>query len=326
MSEKKKRNGGNKHIKEKFPVILKELFGSDVPRFDTLIAATMEDIIPVIYSHCLATPVLNHGGICEDIVQDVLVKVLNTSVPQFFCRPDRAEMNTSPDEYWYWVLRICKNTLHDEFNKNAKKDNKERFIWQYEDDDDNPDPVAEIPDIPETPEQYVPLSSEARDYIEDKLESCFNIIMTTGGNVYKPLTWLIQSIFVLRHNMTRIEANDLMDRTLGEKTLFEVFEKFLSISATIGWMYLEPESLDEIYKGLEKKDKSGRRVGDYKFKEVYMAAGAKKSYSDWVNREDGQIAKKYNEDKADKEKTKKPDKDKADKEKSKKSDDEESDK
>ncbi len=318
MSEKKKCNGGNKHIKEKFPIILEEMFGSDKVCFDTLVEATKQDITPLIISNCRSTPCLSRDCAEDDIIQEVLIQVFTTSVSQFFCRPEKAEMNTSPDEYWFWVKSICKTKTINAFKKIAKNENRKCFIWRDEDgEEEEIDIFDTIPDKPEIPAHSEPYGSVAQDNAEDMLVDCFNAVMTTGGNVYKPLTWLIQAVFVLKHNMTRIEANDLMEKTLGDKTLSEIFDIILSMSGTISWMYLEPESIDMIYKGLEKKDKSGRRVGDIKYSECYMAAGPKKSYSDWVNREDGQINKKFDETE---------DEDKADKKKSKKSDDEESEK
>lgn len=279
-SQKKKgvENMG-KNIKENFDIILEELFGSETVCYDTLIAATEKDIRIRICADCKNTPVLNHGRIYEEIIQDVLVRVFLTSVPQFFLREENGEINTSPDEYWYWVLSICKNRVRDYFNKYAKKNNSERFIGEDEDEDT---PAIEIP----APEP------ENQDYNQDVLVCHFNIVMTSGASVYKPLTWMAQSLLVLRNNQTRIDSNEELIRIFDNMTLDEMFDLILSMAERLDWMYLKKTSVEKIRKDLDKIHQSGKRMGDMKYHDFYMSGGPKKSISDWVNRMDAKIMEK----------------------------------
>ncbi len=268
-----------KNIKENFDIILKEMFGSDTTCFDTLLAATEKDIRIKICADCKNTPVLNHGRIYEEIIQDVLIRVFLTSVPQFFLRAENGTLNTSADEYWYWVQKICKNRVRDYFNKYAKKGNSESFISEDEDED--------------TPEiQIAAPEPENQDYNQEQLVRHFNIVMTSGGNVYKPLTWMAQSLLVLRNNQTRIDSNEELIKIFDNMTLDEMFSLILSMAEKLDWMYLEEASVAKIRKGLDKLHASGSRMGNMQYHDFYMADGPKKSISDWVNRMDAKIKEK----------------------------------
>lgn len=264
------------NIKESFDIILKEMFGSDTTCFDTLLSATEKDIRIKICADCKSTPVLNHGRIYEEIIQDVLIRVFITSVPQFFLRSGNGEVNTSADEYWYWVQKICKNRVRDYFNKYAKKGNSESFISEDED--------KEIPEI-----QIAAAEPENQDYNQEELVRHFNVVMTSGSNVYKPLTWMAQSLLVLRSNQTRIDSNEELIRIFDNMTLDEMFDLILSMAERFDWMYFEKASVEKIRKDLDKTHKSGKRVGEMKYHDFYMADGPKKSISDWVNRMDSKI-------------------------------------
>ncbi len=274
--DKKGVENMGKNIKENFGVILEEMFGTQTTCFDTLLAATEKDIRIKICADCKNTPVLNHGRIYEEIIQDVLIRVFLTSVPQFFLRAENGELNTSADEYWYWVQRICKNRVRDYFNKYAKKSNSESFISEDADED--------------IPEFQIPAPEpENQDYNQEELVRHFNIVMTVGGSVYKPLTWMAQSLLVLRNNQTRIDSNEELIKIFDSMTLDEMFDFILSMAERFDWMYLEKISVEKIRKDLDKIHKSGKRMGDMKYHDFYMADGPKKSISDWVNRMDSKI-------------------------------------
>lgn len=253
-----------KNIKENFDVILEEMFGSDKMCFDTLLNVTRMDAIEKVRYWCRRYEI-DYSEAYEDVTQIVMLRVWKKCVPQFFCRNGIENLNTSADEYWYWVQSICKSCAY----SYAKKLYSREFREVPEDENES------APEIPETD--------------TDKLNRAFNVVMKAGCNVYKPLTWLVQSLIVLQNNMTRIESNEELISIFENATLDRMFDVVLSASKQFEWMNLDAEGVETIRKGLDKIHESGKRMGDMQYGDFYMKAGAKKSVSDWINRMDAKI-------------------------------------
>lgn len=265
-----------KNIKENFDVILEEMFGSDVICYNTLLDATRKDALQKVRYWCRRYD-MDYSEVYEDITQIVLLRVWKSSVSQFFRRNGDDTLNTSADEYWYWVQSICKSCAC----SYAKKLNKYKF--------------NEVPE-----DENASYCNDEETDTDTKLNVAFNKILNAGGNPYKPLTWLVQSLIVLQNNMTRIEANEEIISDFEKMTLDRMFNYVLSASKQFDWMALDPDAVAKMRKSLDKLHESGKRMGDMRYCDFYMKAGAKKSISDWINRMDGKITE--NEEKAENDK------------------------
>lgn len=253
-----------KNIKENFDVILEEMFGSDVMCYDTLLRVTEMDAVKKVRYWCQRYEI-DYNEAYQDVTQIVLLRVWKKCVPQFFCRNGRENLNRSADEYWYWVQSICKSCAY----SYAKKLYKREFV-----------------EVPEDENKPTPEDDESDTA---RLNIGFNVVLNSGGNVYKPLTWLVQALLVLQNNITRIESNEEIINAYENMTLDRMFEYVLRSSKQFDWLALDADGIAKMRKGLDKIHDSGKRMGDMRYCDFYMKAGAKKSISDWVNRMDGKI-------------------------------------
>ena len=123
---------------------------------------------------------------------------------------------------------------------------------------------------------------------EERLAQAVDIVLSADAGVHKVLTWLAQLIFILQHNITKIESNRLLIASFENKTLYEMYDMILLAARDIPWFAVTDKQNDRIMAALRKKRRGGCTYGETKYREFFMShngvKSGKKSISDWVNR------------------------------------------
>lgn len=260
--------------REEFDTMVNELLYKEPISFDMLCVIAEKVLRPTVVNWCKAEEALRGRGYEDDIMQEVHLRLIKTTVSYFLLRKGiEGEYNDDPEGFEDWMFLVAKNIKRD-------------FASRIRNRDFNTDEITDdIPSGEDIAEEY-----------EERLREAFTIVISSDAGIYKILTWLAQFIFILEYNVTKIKSNELIIKAFEDKTLYDMYEMLLSASNKISWMTVTSEQNEKILDALRKKCDSGVSYGETRYKDFFMKhngeVSGKKSISDWMNRMNGMVKRK----------------------------------
>ena len=258
---------------QEYETMIAELTDTTSSSFDMLCAIAQKTLKTKITHWCVADSRLRGRGMEEDIMNDVLIRLIKTTLTHFLIRKDRnGEVNRNPDEFRKWMLTVAWNIKCDAADDLGKQKEQTRGFAEGEEE--------RIPDP-----SYC---DDALTYQRERVAAAFTIVLDSDVCVYKILTWLAQSLFIIEYDITKKQSNDVIISEFSEKTLFEMRDILFGCAEKIEWITITLEQRDRIERALNAESR-GKRIGEFQYKEIFMKKGGKASISDWVNRMNGLI-------------------------------------
>ena len=252
---------------EEFDIMVQQLLYQSPVSFEMLCTIAQRTLAGSVYKWCAADSTLRGKGHEKDILQDIHIRLIQTVVTSFLLREgEDGPVNRDPAGFRSWMFRVAKNLTLD-------------YAASLRRLQSNTVSREDLPDVPvETDAPPEPL-----------LAAAVQVVLESDGSVYKTITWLAQSIFVLRQGMSRILANHLLVEHFSRKPLGELWELVLAGSRQIPWMQISPEQKARIECQLQQPYDESRSYGQTCYAEFFMKKGPKASISDWINRMDERI-------------------------------------
>ena len=287
--------------REEFDTMVKELLYQTPVSFDMLCHIAEKTLLPTIKNWCAMDTSLHGRDYDQDIMQNVHIRLIQTTVPNFLLRDGIAgAYNNDPEGFEDWMFAVAKNIKRDFASEVRKVDFKTTSIDE--------------PGVIEAPDNNNMEEDEAQ---RERLEQAFNRILSADTSVYKVLTWLAQSLFMLEQDVTKIQSNELILVAFSNKTLNEMYDMLLTWSDRIPWLTVSEVQKARIRGALRKKGRNGVPYGETRYSAFFMKykgePSGKKSISDWMNRLNDLLRKEKDEEDGTPENTKKTPEDDGDK-------------
>lgn len=264
---------------EEFDIMIAQIIDEEHPSFDMLYSIADKTLRPTVRYWCAISPALSGKDLEDDIMQDVFCRLIKTCSTHFLIRDDGAgSVNRDPDGFKSWMFKVAENIKKDVANNYRKHGFNTRY---FEDGEEK-----QLPDIS--------FDDDGGDFRRDKLAKAFEIVLESDAKVYKVLTWLAQSIFIIQYDITKIESNDVIIRAFADKTLFEMRDIVLRFAGAVNWLSVTPTQIRKLDCALNADVGENKLLGDVKYKEFFMKKGGKASISDWVNRMNSMIVSLMN--------------------------------
>lgn len=256
-----------------FDTMLCELFSKPAV-FDMLYRITRIELEPSIKKLVSGSYYLRVFYSAEDLLQDVCAKVIQKALTRFFLKNGpNGEVNRDATGFCAWLHTVAKNEGLDRIKKIKETQGLDKS---------NDFTNGSIPDIRSA--KRVPENTK------EDLQNAFDIILSSKNiSIYKSLTWLAQSIFLLTYDISRIEANSLLLTEFENKTLFQLYESIVRNAVYLPWLTLTDTQKDIINRALNEPYDEKRVYGEVTYYEFFMSKGGKASISDWINRLDTKI-------------------------------------
>ena len=261
---------------DEFQKMVFEITTQEHPDYSMLCNIASKQLWPYIKRKCAGCASIRRRNAEEDVMQEIHCRLIKTCVTGFFLRCGSTSVNTDPDEFCKWMYTVARNIFLDYANMMNGIDLRTR-------------PIEEGEEIPVTPQ---PIFDQDQEEVQDKLRRAFAIVIESDNSIYKILTWLAQCIVVLRADITRIQSNDILIDEFSEKTLYEMRDIITAFAKEVPWLLISETQLKRIDDALDKEFDAHRRVGEVQFKSFFMKKGGKGSISDWVNRMNGMIVRR----------------------------------
>lgn len=251
---------------EEFGVMVNELLYQEEVSFDMLCYIAEKSLKPTVIHWCQSDDSLRGRGYEEDILQEIYMRLMKTTVDYFLLRqgPD-GPINDNPQGFHSWMFKVAMNIKRDFSNR----------IRQH---DFRTDELDEQSDIEWTDDER----NEAERL--ETLKGAVSIVLESDAGVYKTLTWLAQFVFMLRHDVSKIKSNDMIVDAFEHKTLNEMFQMIVDAAKSISWLEINEKQHRKIVEALNAQWDEDTVYGDVEYGTFFMKKGGKKSISDWVNR------------------------------------------
>lgn len=248
---------------QEFEIMIFEMSDDTHPAFDALCAIAEKILRPKVRYWCRSDPVLYGRGMEDDIMQEILIRLIKTIVTHFLKR--NGVVNRNPEEFQKWITTVAKNVQIDMAKALRNRDARVRGFVEGE--------QIAAPSAPDGEE----------DSRRETLAEAFRIVLDSDAAVYKILTWLAQSIFIIEYNVTKIRSNELIIAAFGERSLFEMRDMVLDAADNVEWISITDAQKARMDQALNMKW-AGKAIGEIPYQEFFMKKGGKASISDWVNR------------------------------------------
>ena len=266
--------------RDEFNVMVNELLYKEPISFDMLCQIAEKTLRPSVVNWCKTEDCLRGRGYEDDIMQEIHLRLMKTTVDYFLLRDDiEGSYNDNPEGFEDWIFFVAKNIKRDFANKIRNRD--------FTTDDIDDPAIGEIP------------SDDYEDDAEenaDRLKQAFSIVLSSDVGIYKVLTWLAQFIFILEYDVSKIKSNELIIAAFENKTLYDMYDMILTASNRIPWIVITREQNEKILEALRKKRNGNVSYGETKYKDFFMKhngeVSGKKSISDWMNRMNDMIKRK----------------------------------
>ena len=266
--------------RDEFDVMVNELLYKDPISFDMLCQIAEKTLRPSVVNWCKTEDCLRGRGYEDDIMQEIHLRLMKTTVDYFLLRDDiEGPYNDNPEGFEDWIFFVAKNIKRDFANKIRNRD--------FTTDDIDDPAIGEIP------------SSDYEDDTEenvDRLKQAFSIVISSDVGIYKVLTWLAQFIFILEYDISKIKSNELIIAAFENKNLYDMYDMILTASNKIPWIVITREQNEKILEALRKKRTGNVSYGETKYKDFFMKhngeVSGKKSISDWMNRMNDMIKRR----------------------------------
>lgn len=266
--------------KAEFDIMVNELLYNDPISFDMLCRIAEKTLKPSVVNWCKNEDCLCGRGYEDDIMQEIHLRLIKTTVDYFLLRDDiDGPYNDNPEGFEDWMFRVADNLKRDFVNKIRNKD------FKTEDIDDPA--VAEI--------SFDDNYDNSDGHIE-RLKQAFSIVLSSDAGIYKVLTWLAQFVFILDQNVTKIKSNELIIEAFEHRSLYDMYDMILTASKKIPWIVITRGQNERILTALRKKREGAVSYGETEYGVFFMKyngkASGKKSISDWMNRMNDMIKRK----------------------------------
>ena len=266
--------------RDEFDVMVNELLYKDPISFDMLCQIAEKTLRPSVVNWCKTEDCLRGRGYEDDIMQEIHLRLMKTTVDYFLLRDDiEGPYNDNPEGFEYWIFFVAKNIKRDFANRIRNRD--------FTTDDIDDPAIGEIP------------SSDYEDDTEenvDRLKQAFSIVLSSDVGIYKVLTWLAQFIFILEYDVSKIKSNELIITAFENKTLYDMYDMISTASNKIPWIVITREQNEKILEALRKRRNGNVSYGETKYKDFFMKhngeVSGKKSISDWMNRMNDMIKRR----------------------------------
>lgn len=273
--------------REEFDTMVQELLFGETGKSEMLHIIAEKVLRPKIRYWCFTVPGLRNRGYDDDVMQEVHLRLMQKTVSHFLMHEDvEGPYNNNPEGFEDWLYKVALRITLD-FAKRVRN-------VDYKTDNYDDTLANDICNIHGD-------SVEQMERIE-RLKEAFSIVLSSDISVYKVLTWLAEFVFILDHNVDKIQANHLILEAFEEYTLFEMYDMLLRASRVIPWIELTEEQDQKIMAALRKKHHGEVLVGEVKYRDFFMKQNGipsgKKSVSDWMNRMNDIIRRKEEEEKA----------------------------
>lgn len=266
--------------RDEFNVMVNELLYKDPISFDMLCQIAEKTLRPSVANWCKTEDCLRGRGYEDDIMQEIYLRLMKTTVDYFLLRDDiEGPYNDNPEGFEDWIFFVAKNIKRDFANKIRNRD--------FTTDDIDDPAIGEIPsgDYEDDTEENV-----------DRLKQAFSIVLSSDVGIYKVLTWLAQFIFILELDISKIKSNELIIAAFENKNLYDMYDMILTASNKIPWIVITREQNEKILEALRKKRTGNVSYGETKYKDFFMKhngeVSGKKSISDWMNRMNDMIKRR----------------------------------
>lgn len=202
-------------------------------------------------------------------MQDIFCRLIKTCVT-FFLKKDACGefVNRDPDDFKSWMFKVAENIKRDTANSYRRHSFNVRGFEDGE--------IDQLPDDSWDEEEIL--------YRRERLSKAFELVLNSDARVYKVLTWLAQSLFIIQYDITKIESNGEIIKVFSEKTLFEMQDIVFQFAHYVPWLTISQAQIDKIDRALNTAFRDNKLVGEIKYKDFFMKKGGKASISDWVNR------------------------------------------
>lgn len=268
--------------REEFDTMVSQLLYQEPICFDMLCHIAEKTLRKTVKVWCDMELCLQGRSYEEDIMQKIHLRLIETTVTYFLLRDGvTGKYNDDPEGFEDWMFRVGENIKKDFANKVRGVDFKTADIE---------DPMLE--NLPANPGDGY---EEDQDR-QEALKQAFDIVLSADVSVYKVLTWLARSVFMLEQDVTAIQSNELVLTAFADKTLNNMYDMLLEAAFKISWLRITEEQDAKIRAALRKKARGGVLYGEMCYRAFFMkhngAVSGKKSISDWMNRINEMIRKK----------------------------------
>ncbi len=255
---------------EEFETMVSELTDPAHSSFHMLCVIADKSLRSWVKHRCATDSALAGRGVEDDIMQDIFIRLIKTTLVSFLLKNDgNGETNRHPDKFKSWMFKVAERIVLDTRKALIRKDNRAHHFGGDED--------WQFPDDPGEPENEL--------CRRETLAAAFAVVLDADVKVCKVLTWLAQSLFILKYDLTRIQSNAVVIAAFSEKTLFEMRDSLFACAADFDWLVITPAQQERIERAL-CAEYEGKPIGEYRYREFFMKRGGKASISDWVNRMD----------------------------------------
>lgn len=277
--ENKKQSTGNavlfRILPEEMQKIRQEILIQTPPSYTTLLRLVYERLRPTVARFCRQDMRMEGDSHTDDVMQAVCVRLLQTVVPRYFLRAGtEAAGSTDADAFAAWIVTVAHNVQRDY----AQAEYRRR--------------VRELP-LAEEAENFLPDEDTRQDgeaeYAGELLCRAYAVVLQADAQVYKVLTWLAYSLFMIEADLSGKESKAAVCRAFSGKTLYEMRDILISASAKLPWLSLSKEQKARIDIQLEKPFDGQKTYGETTYSTFFMKKGGKATISDWVNRMNEQI-------------------------------------
>lgn len=253
-----------------FETMVNELLYCEPISFDMLCEIAEKTLKPTVAYWCNSEKCLQGRNFEDDIMQEINLRLMKTTVGYFLLRDNiEGPFNNNPEGFEDWMFKIASNIKRDFANK----------VRNYD---------FNTVDIEGNRELGVPFDEYDVDEKVDRLKESFKIVLSSNVGIYKVLTWLAQSVFIIGYNVTKIKSNDMIINAFENKTLYEMYDMILYASKSIPWIVINEQQNQKILSALGRKRHGDISFGETKYCEFFMKhngeISGKKSISDWMNR------------------------------------------
>ncbi len=255
--------------REEFLIMKKELLEQEPPCYDMMITLAKRILEPQVNSWC-RIPILNGKGYEGDILGEAYLRLMQCVIPGFLLKNGvNGAVNDDHIGFKKWMIKIASNIRYDYIKYENKR-------------------LKNIVGDEQSAEGTEPEVESQEDRIS-MLQEAFYCALDYDTAVYKTLTWLALSIFMLKYDISKIDSTKKVDEVFAEKTLNEMYAILRSASREIPWMYITPDRDRRIKEALDRPYDENISYGETKYSAFYMKKGGKMSISDWVNRINSKI-------------------------------------
>ncbi len=267
-----------------YNALVNDICALENPQYNNLIIFVENFLKQRIKNWCYSDSILSGGRHYEDVMQEVLIRIIKKCEDKFF-KPVGNKTEKTCDEFKAWCTTVAKHYFITYCVKEKKR--KEVALTLSIDTGAKENAALAVNEVYEV----------QADLDEDRshLKNCFVIVLNLKSSPHIILTWLAVSLFMIKNDTSKIKSTHLLAEKFSAMSLYEMWDIVVNLLMEFEWLNLSADQLQIQKNKLDKIHvKTGKTTGDMKYSEFYMSKGPEMSISDWINRVNSQIKKKIN--------------------------------